>query len=111
MISGLVGLLALWGCAKKSTQAAGPPPQFAAIARWIGQAVHVVDPNAVDRALGVESKYQGVDALERLFVFHAQAYEIVDVEKPTPVDAIARRAPPAQTVGASLRQAEFAGFA
>ena len=64
----------------------------------------MIDAHAVDHALGIEPRDHRMHGLEGLVVLHAQADELVDVEEAPPVDAVAGGAPPAEAIGAGLRQ-------
>ena len=71
-----------------------PLPQPLAVFARLGEAVHVVDPHAVDDAFGIEAKRQRVHRVEHLGPFDAHACECADVEETPPVYFVRRRAPP-----------------
>src|SRR4051812_40054951 len=83
-----------------------PPPQRAAIGCRIGQAIDMIDPEAIDDAFGIEPENQRVHALECFCVLHAQADELVDIKKTSPVDLVVRHTPPRQTVVLTSQQLE-----
>ena len=70
-----------------------------AVAGGIAQPVDVIDAHAVDQAFGIEACGQGMNVLEGLIVFHTQANEPVDIEKPPPIEPVAGRLPPPQAIG------------
>ena len=77
---------------------AQPPAQRPAIACRIGEAVDMVDAQAVDQALGMKAERQGVHGFEDFRLLHAQADQLVDVEEAPPVDAVAGAAPPGEAI-------------
>ena len=66
---------------------------MAAIAGRVGQAIDVIDANAVDQALGVQAKIQRVRGLEHDRVFGAQTRQVVDREETPPVEFVIGHAP------------------
>ena len=81
-----------------------PPAQLAAIIARVGEAVDVIDPDAVDQAPGVKAKDGLVRRFEHVRHLDPDAGQAVHVEKATPVDFIRRRAPPGQAVALPLQQ-------
>ena len=77
---------------------AQPPAQRPAIACRIGEAVDMVDAQAVYQPLGMKAERQGVHRLEDFRLLHAQADQLVDVEEAPPVDAVAGAAPPGEAI-------------
>ena len=81
-----------------------PLAQSFAIVGRVGETIDMVDPDAVDHALGIEERGQGMHPFEGLGILHAQADQLVDVEEAPPVDAIARGPPPGEPVWLGLEQ-------
>ena len=77
---------------------AQPPAQRPAIACRIGEAVDMVDAQAVYQPLGMKAERQGVHGFEDFRLLHAQADQLVDVEEAPPVDAVAGAAPPGEAI-------------
>src|SRR5216683_120774 len=79
--------------------------QFSTVRVRLGQSVDVIDTHAVDNSRGIEAKNFCVHGFERLFIVHAQGDEAVDVKEAAPIDQIVGRAPPAEPIVLTLKQA------
>ena len=79
-------------------RAVGGAPQAPAIAARVGEAIHVVDAQAIDQPFGHQFQQVGVAGLEDVGAFGAQADQFVDVEEAPPVDVVRRHAPVGQAI-------------
>ncbi|MNT27211.1 hypothetical protein D3C72_1628320 [compost metagenome] len=84
-------------------QAIDPSAQLAAVAARVGQAVDMVDAQAVYQAALDQLEQLGVGGLEHHRAFHPQAAQLVDVEEAPPVDVVGGGTPAGQTVGLALQ--------
>src|SRR5690606_36369488 len=75
-----------------------------AIIKRPGQSVDMIDPQAIYHPLGIETQGQLVDRIEHLGQLHADTYQLVDLEKSPPVDAICCATPPGEAVVLSFQQ-------
>ncbi|MNZ80823.1 hypothetical protein D3C78_994720 [compost metagenome] len=88
-----------------SQQGIDAPAQFAAIATRIGQAVDVIDAQAIDQAGADQLENLLVSGFEHLATLDPQAGQLVDVEKAPPVDVIGGGTPAGQAIGLLFEQA------
>ena len=97
------------------TQAVDPAPQLAAVTPGIGQAVNVVDAQAIHQVFLDQLEDLGVGGFEHGRAFDPQAPQFIDVEETPPIDVIGRGAPAGQTVALLFQQlmqtGEAAGLA
>ena len=80
------------------------PAQFAAVAARVGEAVDVVDAQAVDQPFGDQLEDLAVGGFEHRRTFDAQAAEFVDVEEAPPVDVICGGAPTGEAIALPFEQ-------
>src|SRR5579864_1038919 len=64
----------------------------------IGEPIDMINPKPVDEPARVQFEWQGVYRLEDVILFNSQARQFSDVEKATPVDAVASALPPGKHV-------------
>ena len=86
------------------TQAVDAPAQSPAVSAGVGQAVHMVDAQAIDQAFLDQREKRAMDGLEDLGAFDPQAAQFVDVEEAPPVDVVRGGAPAGQAVMLALQQ-------
>ncbi|MDT4870195.1 hypothetical protein FQZ97_1052620 [compost metagenome] len=85
-------------------QAVDPAPQAPAVTARIGQAIDVVDAQAVHQAPFDQLEDLGMGGLEDLLALHPQAAQFIDIEEAPPVDVIGGGAPAGDTVGLAFQQ-------
>ena len=79
--------------------------QASAIAARIGQAVDVIDAQAIEQTVLEQLEDLAVHGLEHLAALDPQADQFADVEETAPVDVVRRGAPTGQAVVLRLEQA------
>ncbi|MNZ68360.1 hypothetical protein D3C78_866250 [compost metagenome] len=85
-------------------QTVDPPAQLAAIAAWVGQAVDMIDTQAIDQPSLNQLEQLGMGRLEYHRALYAQTAQLVDVEETPPVDVVGGSAPAGQAVGLAFQQ-------
>ncbi|MCY1411297.1 hypothetical protein D9M71_266810 [compost metagenome] len=85
-------------------QAAYPAAQAPAVAARIGQAIDMVDAQAVHQAPLDQLEDLGMGGFENVLALHAQAAQLIDIEEAPPVDVVGGGAPAGQAVGLALQQ-------
>ncbi|MNH03433.1 hypothetical protein D3C79_626960 [compost metagenome] len=80
------------------------PAQFAAIPARVGQAVDVVDAQAIHQAALDQFEQLGMGGLEHRGALDPQPAQLVDIEKAPPVDVVGGGAPAGQAIGLAFEQ-------
>jgi len=99
---------------RQATRAAGlvqARAQAAQVGRRIGQAVDMVDAQAIDMPFGHQPQRQGMDRVEHAGQFHPQRHQRGDIEEAPVVDHVVADPPPRQPVGLPLDQLQQARIA
>ena len=78
--------------------------QLAAIGARIGQAIDVIQAQAVEQAFADQAEDQRMGFFEHLVALHAQAAQFGDVEEAPPVDVVRGGAPAGQAIVLTLQQ-------
>ena len=79
--------------------------ELAAVVARAGEAIDVVDADAIDEALLIQAEDRAVGVLEHFRHLDADAGEAVHVEEAAPVDLVGGGAPPGQAIGLAFEQA------
>ncbi|MNQ77294.1 hypothetical protein D3C85_921550 [compost metagenome] len=85
-------------------QAVDPSSQFAAVTPRVGEAVDMVDAQAVDQAVRHQLEDFRVGRFEHGGTFDAQTAQFVDIEKTPPIDVVRCRAPTGETVALAFQE-------
>ncbi|MNT11237.1 hypothetical protein D3C72_1461060 [compost metagenome] len=78
--------------------------QAAQIGAGAGQAVDMVDAQAIQHAFAIQAQHQAMHGIEDRAVFHAHTNQFADLEEAAPVDLLGRGAPPRQPVVLAFQQ-------
>ncbi|WZB77475.1 hypothetical protein WJ972_13690 [Achromobacter insuavis] len=78
--------------------------QLAQVGAWRGQAVDMIDAQAVQHAFAEQAQRQGMDRIEHDVVLDPHPDQAGDLEEAPPVDLVGGGAPPGQAVVLALQQ-------
>ncbi|VVN12838.1 hypothetical protein PS623_03883 [Pseudomonas fluorescens] len=85
-------------------QAVDPSAQFAAVTTRVGQAIDMVDAQAIDQAAFDQLEQLRMSRLEHHRTLNARAAQFIDVEEAPPVDVVGSGAPAGQAVALPFEQ-------